>query len=86
MAKVERFEDLICWQKARELVSLVYSISGNNAEETTKTIKGLIRFLYNKAQKSANKIAEQEVIYNIRNNSLGNDLLLDLPEEFMSVL
>ena len=159
MAKVEKFEDLICWQKARELVNLVYSISGNNAlsrdyglrdqlrraavssmtnvaegfarfhpgdfirfldiaqssavevkslmyvvldqgylisekvieiqnnaEETTKTIKGLIRFLYSKTQKSVNKIAEQEVIYNIMNDSLGNDLLLDLPEEFTIVL
>ena len=24
MAKVERFEDLICWQKARQLVNAVY--------------------------------------------------------------
>ena len=30
MAKVERFEDLICWQKARELVNLVYSVSRDN--------------------------------------------------------
>jgi len=27
MAKVERFEDLICWQKARELVNMVYEIA-----------------------------------------------------------
>lgn len=27
MAKVERFEDLRCWQKARELVNLVYEIT-----------------------------------------------------------
>ncbi len=27
MAKVERFEDLICWQEARNLVKLVYEAS-----------------------------------------------------------
>lgn len=27
MAKVERFEDLICWQKARELVNMVYEVT-----------------------------------------------------------
>lgn len=58
----------------------------NSAEETTKTIKGLLRYLYRKTQKSGNKIAEQEVIYNTKNDSLGNDLLLDLPEEFIIVL
>jgi len=31
MAKVERFEGLICWQKARELVNMVYSLSRNGA-------------------------------------------------------
>jgi len=29
MAKIERFEDLISWQKARELNRLVYKISAN---------------------------------------------------------
>jgi four helix bundle protein len=28
MAKVERFEDLKCWQKARELVNLIYKVTG----------------------------------------------------------
>ncbi len=156
MAKVDKFEDLICWQKARVLVNSVYTISGknalsrdyglrdqvrraavssmtniaeglarfhpgdfirfldiaqssavevkslmyvvldqrylaadkvlevqNSAEETTMTIKGLLRYLYRKTQKSGNKIAEQEVVYNISNDSLDNDLLLDLPEEFI---
>jgi four helix bundle protein len=27
MAKIEKFEDLICWKKARELVKEIYSIS-----------------------------------------------------------
>ena len=27
MSKIERFEDLVCWQKARELVNKVYAIS-----------------------------------------------------------
>jgi four helix bundle protein len=30
MGKVKRFEDLVAWQKARELTRLVYSISGNS--------------------------------------------------------
>jgi len=47
------------------------------------TIKGLLRYLYRKTQKSGNKIAEQEIIYNIRNDSLDNDVLLDLPEGFI---
>ncbi|PHN02870.1 four helix bundle protein [Flavilitoribacter nigricans] len=28
MAKIEKFEDLQCWQKARELTRLVYSLEG----------------------------------------------------------
>lgn len=31
MSKVERFEDLIAWQKARELTKLIYTISGDGA-------------------------------------------------------
>ncbi len=31
MAKVDKFEDFICWQKARVLVSSVYTISEKNA-------------------------------------------------------
>ena len=27
MAKIERFEDLICWQKARELVKKIYRVT-----------------------------------------------------------
>ena len=29
MGKVERFEDLIAWQKARELTKLIYAVSGS---------------------------------------------------------
>ncbi len=29
MAKIDRFEDIVAWQKARELVKEVYKISGN---------------------------------------------------------
>ena len=29
MAKVERFEDLLCWQKSRELVKTIYQISSS---------------------------------------------------------
>jgi four helix bundle protein len=28
MAKVRRFEDLICWQKARRLTNLIYDLTG----------------------------------------------------------
>lgn len=158
MAKVEKFEDLICWQKARELVNLIYTISRNNAlsrdyglrdqlrkaavssmtnvaegfarfhpgdfirffdiaqssavevkslmyvvldqdylppnkvvevqalaEETTKTTKGLLRFLYNKAQKRPNRIAEPAAIYHTESDGLTNNILLDLPEEFINI-
>ena len=30
--KVERFEDLKCWQKARELVAAVYNLCNQNSE------------------------------------------------------
>jgi len=29
MAKIERFEDLKSWQKARELANIIYDLSGN---------------------------------------------------------
>ena len=29
MAKIERFEDLIAWQKARELAKLIYTVSSS---------------------------------------------------------
>ena len=29
MARVERFEDLIAWQKARELTGLIYELSNH---------------------------------------------------------
>ena len=31
MGRVERFEDLVAWQKARELAKLIYGISGEGA-------------------------------------------------------
>ena len=162
MAKVEKFEDLICWQKARELVNLVYSISRNNAlskdyglrdqlrraavssmtniaegfarfhpgdfirfldiaqssavevkslmyvvldqkyltadkvievqnvaEETTKTTKGLLRFLYNKTQKQgkpSNTVAEPTAIYKTDSDSFDDNVFLDLPEEFINIV
>lgn len=30
MVKVERFEDLQCWQKARQLANLIYDLSGKS--------------------------------------------------------
>lgn len=30
MTKIERFEDMECWKKARELTKLVYAISSDN--------------------------------------------------------
>jgi four helix bundle protein len=31
MGKVRRFEDLLCWQKARQLANLVYDLTGHPA-------------------------------------------------------
>ncbi len=159
MAKVERFEDLICWQKARELVNLIYSVSRDNAlskdyglrdqlrraavssmtntaegfarfhprdfirfldiaqssavevkslmyvvldqgylppnkvadvqaatEETTKTTKGLLRYLYNKTRKSSNRVAEPSAIYKTEADDINNSMILDLPEKFISIV
>jgi len=30
MAKITRFEDLICWQLARRLVNIVYKLTNQN--------------------------------------------------------
>jgi four helix bundle protein len=159
MAKVERFEDLICWQKARELVNLIYSVSRDNAlskdyglrdqlrraavssmtntaegfarfyprdfmrfldiaqssavevrslmyvvqdqgylppdkvadvqavaEETTKTTKGLLRYLYNKTRKGGNRIAEPAAIYKTEADDINNSLILDVPEELINIV
>jgi four helix bundle protein len=43
MGKVERFEDLIAWQKARELTKLVYSASGSGGFAQDWGLKNQIR-------------------------------------------
>jgi four helix bundle protein len=161
MAKIERFEDLICWQKARELVNLVYSVSRDNdlsrdyglrdqlrraavssmtniaegfaryhlgdfirfldiaqssavevkslmyvvldqgylppnkvtdiqavAEETTKTTKGLLRFLYTKTRESgrrSNTIGESPPVYYTEYDLLRDGPLEHLPKEYTNV-
>ncbi len=53
MAKIERFEDIEAWQKARELASVVYGVSNQgpfSREMTTETgnlIGGFMRYLTN---------------------------------------
>ena len=43
MARVERFEDLFAWQKARELTRLIYSISSNGDFGKDHGLRGQIR-------------------------------------------
>ena len=43
MGKVEKFEDLIAWQKARELTKLVYSVSGSGGFAQDWGLKDQIR-------------------------------------------
>lgn len=43
MSKVERFEDLKCWQAARALVKLVYEISNEGAMSKDFSFKDQIR-------------------------------------------
>jgi four helix bundle protein len=43
MGKVERFEDLIAWQKARELTKLIYSASGSGGFAQDWGLKDQIR-------------------------------------------
>ena len=43
MGKVERFEDLIGWQKARELTKQIYSITSNGAFAKDFGLKDQIR-------------------------------------------
>ena len=43
MGSVERFEDLIAWQKARELTKLVYSVSDSGAFAKDWGLKDQIR-------------------------------------------
>ena len=43
MGKVEKFEDLIAWQKARELTRLIYAASGNGGFAKDWGLKDQIR-------------------------------------------
>ncbi len=55
MSKVERFEDLICWQKSRQLVNLVYMVSDKGKFKTDFDLKSQFR---RAAVSSMNNIAE----------------------------
>ncbi len=55
MAKVERFEDLICWQEARNLVKLVYEASNEGSMAKDFDMRGQIR---RAAISTMNNIAE----------------------------
>ncbi|HEU5292664.1 MAG TPA: four helix bundle protein [Cyclobacteriaceae bacterium] len=55
MAKVERFEDLICWQEARSLVNIVYNASNVGPMAKDFDMRSQIR---RAAISSMNNIAE----------------------------
>jgi hypothetical protein len=44
MARIERFEDMLSWQKARSLNRLVYAAS-DNATEVSRLISGFMASL-----------------------------------------
>jgi len=43
MTKIERFEDLLCWQKSRELVHKVYSITAKGELSKDYDLKSQLR-------------------------------------------
>ncbi len=43
MSKIERFEDLICWQKARIIVNDIYDITSQNMFSKDFSLKDQIR-------------------------------------------
>jgi four helix bundle protein len=43
MSRIERFEDLIAWQKARKLTKLVYSVSNSGRFKNDYGLKDQIR-------------------------------------------
>ena len=55
MSKVQRFEELNCWKKSRELVRLVYKISEKGKMKTDFDLKSQFR---RAAVSSMNNIAE----------------------------
>lgn len=55
MAKVERFEDLVCWQKARELVNMIYEITRSGPLAKDYKLKDQLR---SAAVSSMSNIAE----------------------------
>lgn len=58
------------------------------AEETTKTTKGLLRFLYSKSQKNGgrqNTRAEPPPIYYTEHDPLHDGPFWDLPQEYVNV-
>lgn len=55
MAKVERFEDLNCWKKSRELVVAVYKVSDSGKMKTDFDLRSQFR---RAAVSSMNNIAE----------------------------
>ncbi len=55
MTKIERFEDLHCWQKARELVRRIYVITGGGELSKDYDLKSQLRRV---AISTMNNIAE----------------------------
>jgi four helix bundle protein len=55
MAKIEKFEDLVCWQKSRELVKAVYIMSMKGKLKTDFELRAQLR---RAALSTMNNIAE----------------------------
>ena len=55
MSKIERFEDLKCWQSARELVKLVFELCNDEIPENEYELKGQLK---RASLSSKNNIAE----------------------------
>lgn len=43
MSKIERFEDLVAWQKARELTQAIYAVTNNGAFSKDYGLRDQIR-------------------------------------------
>ncbi len=43
MARIERFEDLVAWQRGRELTKALYQVTGNGRFARDRDLRGQMR-------------------------------------------